>query len=402
MRFGQVKKTIQIPSGTTGLSHPVDIGGYRISAIDMPGEWETASLTFRGRATRYSPPDQVLVNGVNAGLGPDAVASDIQMGNTIQLVHRQEIVRPVKVDPIDISALLSAAATIDVSDHGILWVYQEITGGAEAGIIAVEVDKTAADYTTAIAAWAAYTTAARTLPPRTHLVPIGAVHVNEGGSGAFTWGIDSIAAETEAYHNFTGIPEVLSRLASLALDGGAATFTYGAAEVRLGTGEAISLSGKVNVTISGTNVVAGDFGAWIILALADDVEIAVQLGFDYPTLLDAQAAVTHHRVNPKLAHIGSMTVENQSGGNFVPGTTFLDAANITTRFTTEGPHHRDVYDDAGTELAVTVAADQLVELAADLKEDLSGLQSIQLRSGTSGTPVDQINNPSLDLILDRV
>ena len=401
MRFGQVRRTVQIPSGATGLSHPVDIGGYRISAIEMPGVWAAATMTFRGRGTRYSPPDQVLVNGVNAGLGPDTVAADIQMANAIQLVFRQEIVRPALVDPIDVSALL-AAATIDVNDHGILWVFQQITGGMEVGIIDVEVDKTAADYTSEIAAWAAWATAARTLPTRTHLVPIGAVHVNEGGSGSFTWGTDSIAAETEAYHNFTGIPEVLIRLASLVLDAGAATFTYGAATIRLGTGERIALTGNANIVISGSNVADGDFGAWIFLALANDVEIAVQLGNNYPTLLDAQAAITHHNRNPKLAHIGSMTVENQSGGNFVPGTTFLDAASVTTLFSTEGPHHKDIYDDAGTELAVTVAADQFVELAADLKEDLSGIQSIQLRSGTAGTPVDQATSPSVDLILDRV
>lgn len=401
MRFGQVRKSIQIPSGTTGLSFPVDIGGYRISAIEIPGGWAAATMTFRGRATRYSPPDQVLVNGVDAGLGPDAVASDIQMGNAIQLVHRTQIVRPKLVDPIDISALM-AAATIDVNDEGILWVFQEITGGTEDGIVAVEVDKTAADYASAIAAWAAYTTAARTIPPRDYLVPIGAVHVVEGGSGSFGWGADSIAAEGEAYHNFSGIPEVLVRLATLALDGGAATFTYGAGEVRLGTGLRVVLTGKPNVVIGGTNIVDGDFGAWIILVLADDVEIAVQLGFDYPTLLDAQAAITHHRKNPMLAHIGSLTVENQSGGAFVPGTTDLDAASITALFTTEGPIHRDVYDDAGTELAVVVASDQLVELTADLKENLSGLQSVQLRSGTSATPVSQATNPTVDLILDRV
>ncbi len=403
MRFGQVRKTVQIPAGVLGLSNPIDIGGYRISAIEMPGVWATATLTFRGRGTRYTNPDQVLPNGVVAGLGPDATVADIQMANAIQLVFRGQIVRPKKVDPIDVSALLSAAAVIDVNDEGILWVFQEITGGEEVGIVAIEVDKTPQDYATPIEAWAAYSTAVRTIPIRTHLVPIGAVHVIEGGSGTFTWGTDSIAAETETYFDFSGIPEVMLRAPTLALDAGAATFNYGACEIRLGDGTAVNLSGKASGgVLTGSNVADGLFGAWIILALADDVEITVQLGNAHPTLADANAAIEHHLKNPMLAHIGSITVENQSGGAFVPGTTFLDAANITAVFATEGPVHKDVYDDAGTELAVTVAADQFVELAADLKEDLSGIQSIQLRSGTQATPVDQATSPQIDLILDRV
>jgi hypothetical protein len=402
MRLGQLRKTVQIPSGTTGLSHPIDIGGYRISAIEVPGDWAAATMTFRGKGTRYNSPDQVLPNGAVASLGPDTNAEDIQMGAAVQLVHRTQIVRPALVDPVVIDTLLVPGGTIDVDDEGILWVFQQITGGEEAGIVAVQVDKNAADYATPIEAWAQYSVATRVMPPREFLVPIGAVHVIEGGSGAFTWGTDSIAAETEAYHNFSGVPEVLVRAAALLLDVGAATFTYGAVKVRLGTGLLVTMTGKAAVTIAGTNVPIGEFGAWLIYGLADDVELAVQLGFDYPTLADANAAIAHHRKNPMLAHIGSLTVENQAGGVFIPGTTLLDAASVTARFTTEGPIHKDVYDDAGTELAVTVAADQFVELAADLKENLSGLQSVQLRSGTQATPVNQTTSPSVDLILDRV
>jgi hypothetical protein len=238
--------------------------------------------------------------------------------------------------------------------------------------------------------------------PSSFYVPIGAVHVNEGGSGAFAWGPDSIAAETGAYHNFVGLPEVLVRAASLALDAGAATFTYGAVTVRLGTGLRVVATGKVNVAITGSDVADGAVGAWLLYVLADDSEYALQLGEGYASLAAAQAAVASHARNPMLPTFGAMYVQNASGAPFVPGTTFLDATDITTTFETFGPRLPNLYDDADVEVTVQAAADRLITLSGETKELLTRCAVLQLRSGTSATPVDQTANPDLEVMLETV
>ena len=268
-----MRAVVRIPTGGAGLSDPVKIRNYKVAAIQMPSVWVTAGLTFRASSVETPGRTQVIPNGVVAGLAVDANAYDIQMTNAVSLqVNGAPAVIPALVDPIDISALISAAATINTSQDGILWVFQNA-----AGVVAVEVDVTAADHDSEIIAWAQYSKPSRTLPPAFGMVPIGAVHVLEGGSGAFTWGTGSITAETEAYHDFAGLPEVLIRAASIALDTSAATFTYGAVTVRLGTGARIAATGKPNVVVPGSNVVAGDVGAWLIYVLADDSEYRHQV-----------------------------------------------------------------------------------------------------------------------------
>jgi hypothetical protein len=399
----EVKRIIRIPTGSCGLSEPFGVLGYRIASIHVPGDWAAGDITFRGANSPLLPVTQVVPTGVNAGLGPDAVAADIQMANAVTLERAYRKFRPAKVDPIDISALLDPAATIDANDHGILWVFQKIGPDGAPGVIALQVDKDAADYTSAIAAWAQFAVATRAMPrPDDFYIPIGAVHVNEGGSGAFAWGTDSIAAETEAYHNFVGLPEVLVRAASLALDAGAATFTYGAVTVRLGTGLRVVATGKANVAITGSNVADGAVGAWLLYVLADDVEYALQLGAAYGSLALAQAAVATHRRNPMLALMGVMYVVNASGAPFVPGTTFLDAAGITTTFETFGPRLPNLYDDADVEVTVQAGPDRLIDLSGEMKELLTRCAVLQLRSGTSGTPVDQTANPDLEVMLETV
>ncbi|KKK69955.1 hypothetical protein LCGC14_2928850, partial [marine sediment metagenome] len=282
-----MRAVVRIPTGGAGLSDPAKIRGYKVAGIQMPPAWQAAALTFRGLSVETPGRTQVVPNGVVAGLAVDANAFDIQMANDVTLqVNGGSPGTPSKVDPIDISALLSAASTISTSKHGIMWVFQNPSGTAD-----VETDKATAAHDSAIIAWAQYSKPSRTLPPAFGMVPIGAVHVQEGGSGAFTWGTDSITAETEAYHDFAGLPEVLIRVASLALDTSAATFTYGAVTIRTGVGTRVAATGKANVAIAGSNVAAGAVGAWLIYVLADDVEYALPFGNAHATLADAQAAV---------------------------------------------------------------------------------------------------------------
>jgi len=394
-----MRAVVRIPTGGAGLSDPVKIRNYKVAAIQMSSAWQAAGITFRGNSVETPGRTQVVPNGVVAGLAVDANAEDIQMTNdvTLQVVGSPHVT-PSKVDPIVIDDLLSAAATIDTNDHGIMWVFQNPSGTAD-----VETDKATAAHDSAIIAWAQYSKPSRTLPPEFGMVPIGAVHVNEGGSGAFTWGTGSITAETEAYHDFAGLPEVLIREdGTLALETSAPTFKYGAVTIRTGVGTRVAASGKVNVTISGSNVAAGAVGAWLIYVLADDVEYALPLGNAYPTLADAQAAVANHVKNPMLALIGAIYVVNGTVSNFIPGTTDLDAADIATTFETFGPTHLNVQDDAGNELALTGAADEYLILDQGSKEKLGAMQEIQVRSGTSATPVDQTGNPDLTLVLERI
>jgi hypothetical protein len=388
-------KTVRIAAGGDGLSTPVRLQDYRLAAIQIPGSWVAAYITFRGRSKPPEARTQVVPTGVVAGIAVDANPEDIQMTSapTIQ-IRGAPAVTPAKTDPIDISALLSAAATIGTSKYGVLWVFED-----GLGVVSVEVDKTTADHTSQIMALAQYAKPTRPLPPVADTVPIGAVHVLEGGSGPFTWGTDSITAETETYYDFFGLPEMLVRVASLALDAGAATFTYGAGVIRLGTGTRVAITGKANVTIAGSNVAAGKVGAWLLYALADDVEYALPFGNAYATLADAKAAVAARTKNPMLACFGVMYVVNGTAGNFQPGTTFLDAASIATTFEIVGPEYENLYDDAGTELTVTAAAGRLIELAGSLSDDIRGPLYLQIRSGTSGTPVNQTASPDIDLML---
>jgi hypothetical protein len=391
-------KTVRIGTSSDGLSLPFKLDGHRLAGLQVGSSWQTAAITLRARNTAPPNSTQVVPNGVSAGLAVDANAYDIQMANAVTLQVKGGLEHtPAKVDPIDISALISAAATVSTSKAGALWVFQD-----GAGTVAVDPDKTASDHNSAIIALSQYAKPTRTLPPAADMGPIGCVQVTEGGSGAFTWGTDSITAETETYYSFKGVPEVLIRAASLALDAGAATFTYGAVTCRLGTGVRVAASGKANVAITGSNVLDTKVGAWLIYVLADDVEYALQLGAAYSSLKDAQAAVAGHTANPLLTCIGAMYVVNASSADFIPGTTFLDASGISTTFETFGPTFANVYDDAGTESSIAVAADRCTLLTADLKENISGPMWLQLRSGTSATPVDQTGNPDIEVMLERL
>ena len=79
-----------------------------------------------------------------------------------------------------------------------------------------------------------------------------------------------------------------------------------------------------------------------------------------------------------------------------------DTANITflgARATTaNGGTYVPVYDDAGLEVTVTVGgADRMITLDINALK-LASLQYIKLRSGTSGTPVNQTADRTLYLI----
>jgi hypothetical protein len=73
------------------------------------------------------------------------------------------------------------------------------------------------------------------------------------------------------------------------------------------------------------------------------------------------------------------------------------AAALTFKASDDGVDFYDVYDDAGTELSVTVAASRFVLFTSPVK--LLAARYLQVRSGTTGTPVNQGAERTIKLIV---
>lgn len=314
-----------------GADRPVDARTVNQEPeLQFREEFNKLVADVRAMQTVFDPSDQVLPWGNAAGLDvDDGNAADIESNATIHIRYNGAVRTIAAEGAIDISAASAGAATIGTSQYGVAWVFVGVDDTWD-----VEVDMNAQVYTSAVRAWAAYSIAANTLPPTAGDVPVGAVLVLEGGSGAFTWGTGSITDEGETYVDFLGRPSVVTAMASFALNASEAHFTYGAATVRLGSGAIISATGKANATLQAGTVADGAVGAWLFYILADDVEVAVPLGVAYASVAAAQAAVNAHNPNPYLALAGVIYVQNNSGSDFVGGTTELDVTGITCTFTT--------------------------------------------------------------------
>lgn len=59
---------------------------------------------------------------------------------------------------------------------------------------------------------------------------------------------------------------------------------------------------------------------------------------------------------------------------------------------------QDIYDQGGTEISITVDASRYVVLDQDTRSKLMGLRFIKLRSGTTGTPVNQAAERTIELV----
>lgn len=65
-------------------------------------------------------------------------------------------------------------------------------------------------------------------------------------------------------------------------------------------------------------------------------------------------------------------------------------ANLTLQASKESAgQYKDVYDDAGTEVSITAAGNRFLVIGTVTKAAIRGLRFIKLRSGTTGTPVNQ-------------
>ena len=72
-----------------------------------------------------------------------------------------------------------------------------------------------------------------------------------------------------------------------------------------------------------------------------------------------------------------------------------DAANLTFQASVDGVNFSNVYDSSGNELTVTAAAGRYIELDPSV---FVGINQIKLRSGTSGSPVNQTAARTLSIL----
>jgi hypothetical protein len=73
-------------------------------------------------------------------------------------------------------------------------------------------------------------------------------------------------------------------------------------------------------------------------------------------------------------------------------------ASLTFQGSADGVTFLDLYDSAGNEITVTAAASRLIVFHP---ADLCGLVALKVRSGTSGTPVNQAADRTLSVVLHK-
>lgn len=72
-----------------------------------------------------------------------------------------------------------------------------------------------------------------------------------------------------------------------------------------------------------------------------------------------------------------------------------DAANLTYQVSADNTLFQNYYDSAGTEITTTAAAARFIRLNPP---DYAGIRYLKIRSGTSGTPVNQTADRALQLV----
>ena len=90
-----------------------------------------------------------------------------------------------------------------------------------------------------------------------------------------------------------------------------------------------------------------------------------------------------------IANGASLSGAVDTGGGTVcgiamPGT--WTTANLTFQVSADGATYQDLYDKGGTEYTVTAAASRYIELPP---ADFAGIRFLKVRSGTTGTAVNQ-------------
>lgn len=89
-------------------------------------------------------------------------------------------------------------------------------------------------------------------------------------------------------------------------------------------------------------------------------------------------------------------------GMFLSGVQIPSAwttANLTFQVSIDGATYTDVYDSFGSEITVTVGgASRFVNL---IPQEWAGFRHFKIRSGTTGTPVNQAGDRTLNLSISN-
>ena len=281
----------------------------------------------------------------------DGDDADLETNRDVVASYRGQLFTVLTDAAIDVSAILGTGKTIGSDQFGVIWVF-----GNKTADVALAVPAAAQTELTDIAALA------QNMPnvPTEGDVPIACLMI-EADTSVWEWGHTTDGeigpdSDTETYYNLLNLPYITSAMASFALDAAASTFTYGAAVAVLGTGVALTITGKANVAFPAgerTVIVTGKTGAYILYALADDDEIPVQIGAAFADITVARAAVDALNTNPLLIELGRIYITNDSGTNFTPATTNLDTTGITVVFETAAVASR--FLSAVTLTAATIA-----------------------------------------------
>jgi len=272
-----------------------------------------------------------IVPGFPAGLDIDDGNAENVETNAITYVYYNGVVVAIAVDAeLDTSVGVTASSDVDTNDKGALWIYADAEAPTVCTCEASHPGATSGE-TTAVGAlrWLDADHYQRNAGE----VPIAVVTLTEGGSGAFTWGADSISAETEAFVDFVGSPGVVTEVADIIVTAGASstTWAHGAGAVVLGDGSFVALTAQTALPVNNATAIAnGAFGAFMLYVLSDGGAEALQIDADATThdaaLLECETEVG----NPYLACIGYLIVENRSGSSFTPGTSDFNGSGITT------------------------------------------------------------------------
>ena len=101
----------------------------------------------------------------------------------------------------------------------------------------------------------------------------------------------------------------------------------------------------------------------------------------------------HEALTATIAKDGSVSGEVAIEGRIVASigmSAGWDAADMTFQgASTSDGAFQDIYDDAGTELSITVSAGRCVVLTGAEADALAAVPYVKVRSGTTGTPVAQ-------------
>lgn len=114
---------------------------------------------------------------------------------------------------------------------------------------------------------------------------------------------------------------------------------------------------------------------------------------------------TAHQFQSSLVSTGATIANGTSlsatvdiGGTTLAGIVMpaaWDAANLTFQASHDGTSFNNLYDALGGEKTVTAAASRFIALDP---ADFAGVRYLKLRSGTSGTPVNQTVNRTVTLL----